>query len=122
MSRGGKGNDLAGIEYVSGDYADINVLIPLFSKWKFSKVFHCATSSTPLSSGNDILGDIHGNLIATIGLLDVMKQFSCNYILYLSSGGAVYGKKYFNTISEDEICDPSSSYGVVKLTIENYLY
>lgn len=109
------------IEYVVGDYGDKNKLISLFSKWNFTKVFHCATSTTPLSSGNNIMGDINGNLIATIVLLDVMKDFGCNNILYLSSGGAVYGMKNLNLISEEEICNPVSSYGVVKLTIENYL-
>jgi UDP-glucose 4-epimerase len=109
------------VEYVIGDYADKKVLVDLFSKWNFTKVFHCATSTTPLSSGSNILGDINGNLIATIGLLDVMKDFGCNNILYLSSGGAVYGEKNLDLISEEEICYPVSSYGVVKLTIENYL-
>jgi UDP-glucose 4-epimerase len=109
------------IAHVSGDYADKNVLMSLFSKWNFTKVFHCATSTTPLSSTNNILCDIKGNLMATIGLLDVMKDFGCTSIMYLSSGGAVYGEKHLNTISEDEICEPVSSYGVVKLTIENYL-
>lgn len=121
LSRGFQGDNVAGIEYVTGDYADKSVLMPLFSKWKFTKVFHCATSTTPLSSGNNILSDINGNLIATICLLDVMREYGCSYILYLSSGGAVYGEKHLNTISENEICDPVSSYGVVKLTIENYL-
>lgn len=109
------------IDYVQGDYADKKVLIDLFSKYNFAKVFHFATSTTPVSSGNNILFDINGNLIATIGLLDVMKEYGCNYILYLSSGGAVYGEKNLDLISEEEICYPVSSYGVVKLTIENYL-
>jgi UDP-glucose 4-epimerase len=111
----------ANIEYVTGDYSDINLLISLFSKWSFTKVFHFATSTTPLTSGNNILCDINGNLIATIGLLDVMRDYGCNSIMYLSSGGAVYGEKHLNKISENEICDPVSSYGVVKLTIENYI-
>lgn len=121
LSRGFQRETVEHIEYVTGDYADKNVLTRLFSKWNFAKVFHCATSTTPLSSGNNILSDINGNLIASIGLLDVMKENGCNSILYLSSGGAVYGEKHLNTISENEICDPVSSYGVVKLTIENYL-
>lgn len=111
----------ASVEYVTGDYADKSVLIRLFSKWNFTKVFHCATSTTPLTSGNNILSDINGNLIATIGLLDVMRDFGCKFILYLSSGGAVYGEKNLEKISENDICEPLSSYGVVKLTIENYL-
>jgi UDP-glucose 4-epimerase len=121
LSRDFQRDTIDSVVYVSGDYADKNVLISLFSKWNFTKVFHCATSTTPLSSGNNILCDINGNLIATIGLLDIMKDFGCKSIVYLSSGGAVYGEKHLKMISENEICDPLSSYGVVKLTIENYL-
>ena len=121
LSRGIQVEKFSDIEYVKGDYADKNVLIPLFSKWKFTKVFHCATSTTPLSSDNNILSDINGNLLATICLLDVMKEYRCNYILYLSSGGAVYGEKDVSKSSENDICAPVSSYGVVKLSVENYL-
>ena len=121
LSRNFQRETFASIAYVTGDYGDKNVLMRLFSKWNFTKVIHCATSTTPLSSGNNILNDINGNLIATIGLLDVMKENGCSNILYLSSVGAVYGEKHLNTISENEVCDPISSYGVVKLTIENYL-
>jgi UDP-glucose 4-epimerase len=121
LSRNSRRNAEAHIEYVTGDYANKNVLTRLFLKWKFTKVIHCATSTTPLSSGNNILCDVNGNLIATIGLLDVMKENGCNYILYMSSGGAVYGERHLYTLSEKEICEPVSSYGVVKLTIENYL-
>lgn len=109
------------VEYVIGDYSNKTTLKELFSKWHFTQVFHCATSTTPLSSSDNILFDINGNLIATIGLLDVMKDFNCKSILYLSSGGAVYGEKNLELIPESEICYPISSYGVVKLTIENYL-
>ncbi len=114
-------NEIENVVYVMGDYSDRYTLIDLFSKWNFGKVFHFATSTTPVSSGNNILQDINGNLIATIGLLDVMKDFGCKSIMYLSSGGAVYGEKNLNKISENEICLPVSSYGVVKLTIENYI-
>ncbi|MGG7035225.1 MAG: NAD-dependent epimerase/dehydratase family protein [Flavobacterium sp.] len=110
-----------GVEYVAGDYSDKRLLIDLFVKWRFSRVFHCATSTTPLSSADNISQDVNGNLMATIGLLDVMKVYGCKNILYLSSGGAVYGEKQMKTISENELCYPVSSYGVVKLTIENYL-
>ena len=50
--------------YVTGDYSDKNILINLFSKWNFKKVIHCASSTTPFSSKNNILSDINGNLIA----------------------------------------------------------
>lgn len=121
LSRNLQVRENEGVEYVAGDYSDKSLLIDLFVKWRFTRVFHCATSTTPLSSADNISQDINGNLMATIGLLDVMKVYGCKNILYLSSGGAVYGEKQMKTISENELCYPVSSYGVVKLTIENYL-
>ncbi|MCK8141464.1 NAD-dependent epimerase/dehydratase family protein [Flavobacterium sp. I-SCBP12n] len=121
LSRSLKREPSNNVVYITGDFTDKTVLINLFSKWNFTKVFHFATSTTPLTSGNNILCDINGNLIATIGLLDIMKEFECKSIVYLSSGGAVYGEKKLEKISENEICNPVSSYGVVKLTIENYI-
>ena len=107
--------------YIKGDYTNQKLLKKLFSEWNFTKVFHCGTATTPLSSNNNIIVDINNNLIATIGLLETMKEFNCKFILYISSGGAVYGENFTGKISEKEICTPVSSYGVVKLTIENYI-
>jgi UDP-glucose 4-epimerase len=121
LSRDFQGRVEPHIVYVKGDYLDTYFLSLLFSKWNFAKVIHCASSNVPLSSGNNVLSDVNCNLIATIGLLDIMKQYGCGYILYLSSGGAIYGEKNMDMLSENIICDPVSSYGLVKLTIENYL-
>ncbi|MDV6168386.1 NAD-dependent epimerase/dehydratase family protein [Flavobacterium sp. DG1-102-2] len=108
------------VVYEIGDYGDRVILNTLFAKWKFTKVFHLASSSVPISSNKNIENDIKGNLLSTIGLLDIMRDHNCPFILYLSSGGAVYGEKN-HLIQEDESCTPISSYGIVKLTIENYL-
>lgn len=121
LSRKNHDNHFDNVIYEYGDYGDKEVLIKLFTKWNFTKVFHLATSTTPVSSNQNIIEDLNGNLIASIGLLDVMYSFGCKYILYLSSGGAVYGEKDSEVVSESEVCSPISSYGVVKLTIENYL-
>lgn len=42
-------------------------------------------------------------------------------VVYVSSGGTVYGVKDSFPIVETERCDPISSYGVMKLALENYL-
>lgn len=109
------------IAYEQGNFGNKEVLINLFTKWKFSKVFHLASTTIPTSSNNNIYNDLNENLLSTITLLDVMKEFQCNYILFLSSGGSVYGEKIISPISETELCLPISSHGVVKLTIENYI-
>jgi UDP-glucose 4-epimerase len=42
-------------------------------------------------------------------------------IIFLSSGGTVYGKANFLPITESHLTNPCCSYGIHKLTIEKYL-
>lgn len=121
LSRNSKPHDYEYITYVQGDYGDIGILNFVFTNWDISKVFHFATNTIPVNSNTVIRDDINGNLMSTLTLLDVMNHFDCKYILYLSSGGAVYGNKSIDVTNENTVCEPISSYGVVKLTIENYL-
>lgn len=121
LSRNSKQENDEYISYVQGDYGDISILNFVFTNWNISKVFHFATNTIPVNSNCIIRDDINGNLMSTIALLDVMNHFDCKYILYLSSGGAVYGNKSVYNINENTVCEPISSYGIIKLTIENYL-
>ncbi|SEA99775.1 NAD-dependent epimerase/dehydratase family protein [Pedobacter hartonius] len=109
------------IRYENGDYMDIIFLDKLFSREQFTHVFHFASTTVPVSSNQNIIGDIKDNLIATVNLLEIMKQHACNFILYLSSGGAVYGEFKQDSLDEQHPCEPISSYGVVKYTIEQYI-
>jgi UDP-glucose 4-epimerase len=109
------------VTYEIGDYGDRSTLIDLFNKWNFKYVFHCATTIIPNSINNNYLREINDNLNSTIELLNFMKYFKCNSIIFLSSGGAIYGHKNAKIISENDNCEPLSSYGIIKQTIENYI-
>ena len=84
-------------------------------------VCHFASSSIPSSSNADPVGDIAGNLMTTVGLLEAMRRAGTRRIIYLSSGGAIYGRPVTSPMSESHPTDPLSSYGVVKLANEKYL-
>lgn len=85
-------------------------------------VLHCASSTVPFTSNIDPVGDVKSNLIASIQLLDAMKARHVNRIIYLSSGGAVYGHTEVEYINESHPTHPVSSYGIVKVAVENYLF
>lgn len=51
-----------------------------------------------------------------------MVQKDVRRIIYLSSGGTVYGIPEIVPITESHLPKPICSYGVVKLAIENYLF
>jgi UDP-glucose 4-epimerase len=107
--------------FVAGDYADSELLQHLFQKHQFTRVFHFASSIIPALSTQNIQADIETNLLPTIGLMEVMKAFGCQQIIYLSSGGAVYGNEAPSQKKEDQACQPISSYGIIKLAVEHYI-
>ena len=68
--------------------------------------------------------DIQLNVLPTIGLLNTMTKHNVDKIVFISSGGAIYGDHYVDksSHSEEEILFPKSAYGISKLVIEKYLY
>jgi UDP-glucose 4-epimerase len=84
-------------------------------------VYHLASTDVPSTSNLDPIADIEGNLIGTVHLLNQMVQAGVKRILFLSSGGTVYGNTDLTAISEEHPLKPICSYAVVKLAIENYL-
>lgn len=84
-------------------------------------ICHFATSSTPATSNADPLADIQTNLVPTVRLLEAMRRTGNRRILFLSSGGAVYGRPHYLPIDEAHPVNPISAYGVVKVAIEQYL-
>jgi UDP-glucose 4-epimerase len=85
-------------------------------------VFHLANSMVPSTSNQNPLQDIRENLLATVGLLENMRGMEVMRIVFLSSGGTVYGECGSDPVHEDHPLLPISSYGIVKVAIENYLF
>ena len=83
-------------------------------------VYHLVSSTVPGTS-LDSLADIDANLVGTVRLLELMKEMPVKRIVYLSSGGAVYGEPEQVPIPENHPLRPVCSYGAVKVAIENYL-
>lgn len=84
-------------------------------------VFHLATASVPSTSNIDTVSDAKKNLIPTLNLLNLLIKLDIKRIVYLSSGGAVYGNPLTNPIDEEHPLNPISSYGIIKATTEMYL-
>lgn len=84
---------------------------------------HFSHTNTPISSNNDILSDANLNLIPNLTLLESIKKYGKKiHIIYISSGGAIYGESKDKVpFKETDICTPTSSYGIQKLTMESYL-
>jgi UDP-glucose 4-epimerase len=59
--------------------------------------------------------------VATLQLLDAMVSRKVGKIIFISSGGTVYGAPRYIPVDEAHPTEPQVSYGIVKLAIEKYL-
>ncbi|ALP62203.1 NAD-dependent epimerase/dehydratase family protein [Paraburkholderia caribensis] len=84
-------------------------------------VYHLISTTVPGTSNIDPVGDVQSNLVGTIRLVQKMKKHQVKRIVYLSSGGTVYGDPSRLPVSEDHPLDPLCSYGIVKVAVEKYL-
>lgn len=104
----------------AGDFSDEFFLEQIFSENAIDTVIHSLSSTVPATSSN-ALYDVESNLVPTLKLLGVMERHGVKDIIYLSSGGAIYGDVLQKVHNEEDAVYPKSSYGVVKLCIEKYL-
>ena len=110
---------LPGVDYCYADFADRMALVEALSG--IDAVFHLLSTTVPGTADLDPKTDVQDNLIGTINLLDSMQRLGLSRILFLSSGGTVYGVPDTIPIPESHALRPINSYGIVKATIEHYL-
>lgn len=107
----------------AGDFSDEYLLKCVFQDYSIDLVIHSLSASVP-SSSKDNAFDLQYNVLPTISLLNTMTVYGVGNIVFISSGGAIYGDHYVdnNGHREDEVLFPKSAYGISKLIVEKYLY
>lgn len=108
-----------GIEYKKIDFCSCTDFSPYLEN--IDIVIHLISTIVPNDNTDNINKDISDNVFPTITLLDNMKNMGVNKILFVSSGGTVYGEHSTVPISEVEKTDPICNYGIIKDIIEKYL-
>ncbi|MFO0579843.1 MAG: NAD-dependent epimerase/dehydratase family protein [Polyangia bacterium] len=84
-------------------------------------IFHLISTTIPKTSNDNPVFDAESNLVATLRLLERIKH-EPRRVIFLSSGGTVYGRPERIPIPEEHPTNPICSYGITKLAIEKYLY
>ncbi len=85
-------------------------------------VYHLVSTTLPKTSNDNPVFDIETNVVGTLNLLDAMTRAGVSKIVFVSSGGTVYGVPTKIPISETHPTDPIVSYGIGKLIVEKYLH
>lgn len=102
------------------DLCDKELVRQIFSENKIDVVIHFAGLKAVGESVEKPILYYQNNLISTLNLLDVMKEFNCKKIVF-SSSATVYGSPKELPIKEDFPLSTTNPYGSTKLFIEYIL-
>jgi len=108
------------IEWVEGDFINQEELSAAVVGCDI--VYHLISTTLPKSSNDNPIYDVETNVVGTLHLLEAARREKIKKIIFISSGGTVYGVPESVPIREDHPANPICSYGITKLAIEKYLY
>ena len=85
-------------------------------------VYHLISTTVPTTSNQHIAEELKANVILSANLFDACIKQNIKKVIFISSGGTVYGKEAECPLDESTPTNPITSYGVQKITIEKLLY
>ncbi|HEV2834125.1 MAG TPA: NAD-dependent epimerase/dehydratase family protein [Pyrinomonadaceae bacterium] len=109
--------DLAGVRFLMGDITDRDAVLSALDASEAQRVIHLAGLQVPTCKADPVLG-AQVNVVGTLNVFEAARETEVKAVVYASSA-AVYG---FNdedvALDETAHCEPSTHYGVFKLTNE----
>lgn len=85
-------------------------------------VIHLVSTTLPKNSNDDPVYDVKSNVITSLHILNSMVIHQVRNMIFISSGGTVYGNPIYLPVNEKHPTNPTVSYGITKLVIEKYLH
>lgn len=102
------------------DFNDTGTYEELLHKQDY--LFHLVSTTVPTTSNSNIPRELEENVINTSRLLNVCIERKVGRVVFLSSGGTVYGVENICPLTEGMSLKPINSYGMQKMVIESLLY
>ena len=109
-----------GFVFYKTDLLDKEGMRKIFKEYKIDSVIHFAGLKAVGESVKKPLEYYKNNVVGTINLLEVMKEFNVNKMVF-SSSATVYGAPKVVPITEDMPLSTTNPYGTTKLMIEQIL-
>ena len=109
---------LDSVEYIFGDFGNRAQVSAALDG--IDVVYHLVGATLPQSSNENPGLDVETNVIRTIALLEECVANGVGRVLYVSSGGTIYGVPRKLPAHEDSPTSPISSYGITRLCVEKY--
>ncbi len=103
------------------DISSKTILQDVFEETRPDYVVHHAAQATVIKSMSDPVSDVLVNVVGTLNLLELSKEFNIVKFIYAGSGGTAYGNPCYVPCDENHPVNPISPYGISKHAVEHYL-
>lgn len=108
--------EIEGVEYIEGDFFDDDSLRKAVTEQDV--VYHAISTVNPGNSNTEYMRGYRKDFIQSVKLCELVRDNGIK-LIFLSSGGTVYGVQEKQPITEDTLPHPINHYGNIKLCIEN---
>ncbi|MDH3470274.1 MAG: GDP-mannose 4,6-dehydratase [Acidimicrobiia bacterium] len=96
-------------------------LIEAFDRFEPEIVFHAAAQASVKTSMDNPVLDASVNVVGTVNVLDAARQAGTQRVVFVTTGGALYGAATKLPATERTARKPESPYGVSKMVTEEYV-
>lgn len=110
-----------GVALVRGDIRDADAIRRATVEAQAEVVFHLAAQVSVSVSMREPEEDISTNVLGTLAVLHAVQAAGARRLVFVSTGGALYGNQPGPPVSEQSAPTPESVYGASKLAAERYL-
>lgn len=107
-----------GVRYYQGEFGNRGLLGEALEG--VDVVFHLISTTLPKTSNDDPIFDVQSNVVETLSLMEKCLEIGVGKVVFVSSGGTIYGRPDKLPVDEKSATDPECSYGITKLMIEKY--
>lgn len=121
LSKGKKDYVNSSSKFFEIDICDKESLKKVFFEEKPEIVFHLAAQASVIVSTEDPSFDAKVNILGSLNILELCREFGVKKIIYSNSGGAGSGEPQYIPIDENHPIEPMCHYGISKHTVEHYL-
>jgi UDP-glucose 4-epimerase len=94
---------------------------PIFEKEKPEAVYHFAAQISLRRSFEEPVFNAERNILGSLNLLECARKYGTKKFIFASSGGGICGEVSLIPTPETHPPNPTSPYGLAKLTMEKYL-
>ena len=84
-------------------------------------IIHLASSTNPGNSARHPAMEAKLNITPSLNFLEILQNYRPFHLIYISSGGAIYGNPETIPVNEEHRLAPLSYYGAGKIAIETFL-